>query len=95
MRARLVHLYGQQTHEVWVEKSGISQGTLGRALNAATGLTLDSLEIVAKGCRLAPYQLLIYMPDPANPGIVIGAGGPDEILLWEQFIQIKKTLAKS
>lgn len=94
VRKMLIHRYGEKTHREWVDLSKISQGTLGRALNADTGLTLETLETVASSLDLSPYQLLVDIVDPANPPIIPGATS-DERKLWNQFLELKKNLAKA
>lgn len=91
VRKMLVHKYGQKTHREWVEASGISQGTLGRALGGGSGLTLETLEGVATALDLAPYQLLVDITHPDNPPIIPGATS-DERKLWDQFLLLRKTL---
>ena len=87
----LIHKYGKKSHRQWVQDSGISQGTLARSLNGASGLTLETLESVSKALDLAPYQLLVDILDPGNPPIMPGATS-DERKLWDQFLQLKKNI---
>ncbi len=90
----LVHKYGDKTHRGWVDASKISQGTLGRALGAGSGLTLETLEAVATALDISPYQLLVDIVDPANPPIIPGATS-DERKLWNQFLELRKNLTKA
>lgn len=87
----LVHKYGALTHRGWVAASGISQGTLGRALGAGSGLTLETLETVASALDLAPYQLLVDILDPTNPPIIPGATSTER-KLWDQFLVLRKSM---
>lgn len=92
VRKMLIYKYGQMAHRQWAEKTGISLGTIGRALRGESGVTLETLEIISNAVDLSPYQLLVEIPDPGNPSIVLGATA-DERQLWEQFLDLRKKMA--
>lgn len=92
VRLLLVNKYGDVAERTWAEKSGIAQGTLGRALNSGSGVTLETLEAIAMALDLAPYQLLIDIQDAKDPPIVPGATS-DERKLYNQFLELRKSIA--
>jgi len=87
LRARLEFLYGKQSYDEYIKLTGISKGTLTRALAAKTGFTLETLEEVAKGARMDVPSLFMPLTDPQDTGELISLK-PGQKALWLQFVQL-------
>lgn len=83
-RDNLKRLIGDLSVNEWSKKNGLEQTTIQRLINGAEP-KLSMIEKIAEKVELQPWQLLVPLLQPANPPIVIGAHGPEEVELWRRI----------
>lgn len=71
----LVEQAGSQS--ALAKKCGVPQRTISRAMNAENATTVDTLNDLAKGLGMQPWQLLVSGLDPSNPPLLFLQDAPN------------------
>ncbi len=82
------------TQEAVGRRSGIPQRTVGRLKNGSSAASLTTLEAIAKGLGVEPWQLLIPDFDPKQPPLLRSAT-QDEQRLYRKVEQLLEDSKKS
>lgn len=79
----LAYKHGKKTHRQLMTITGLKGGTFGRVIRGESGLTLETIEQVAKAVELQPYQLLLSINDARTiPVAVPGNVDPNLAAAW-------------
>lgn len=61
---------GPNSQMALAKRSGVAQATIGRILREETGVTIDTLDELAKAYGLEGWQLMVAGMDPTNPPVI-------------------------